>query len=119
MKDKHETINYLELPANNLSAVQNFFGEVFDWSFQSYGSDYLAFSDPTIEGGFYRSDLKATTANGSVLVVFYSDDLSATEHKIVAAGGTMIKPEFSFPGGSRFHFADPCGNEYAVWTKTD
>lgn len=119
MKDKHETINYLEFPARDIGAAKAFFGEVFQWEFQDYGPDYLAFSDPTIEGGFYRSELSARTQNGSALVVFYSDDLSSTQDRILAAGGRIVKPEFSFPGGSRFHFADPNGNEFAVWTKTE
>jgi len=117
--DKHETINYLELPAKSISAAQAFFGEVFQWSFEAYGPDYLAFSDSTIDGGFYQSELSATQANGSALVVFYSDNLAATQSKIVAAGGMIVTPEFSFPGGSRFHFSDPNGNEYAVWKKTE
>ncbi|NOX67700.1 MAG: VOC family protein [Gammaproteobacteria bacterium] len=115
--NEHEKINYLEFPSGNLQQTKRFFGEVFNWSFADYGPDYIAFSDEGLDGGFFKSDLRATTETGSVLVVFYSDDLEATQLKIENAGGKILKPIFSFPGGSRFHFSDPCGSEYAVWSE--
>lgn len=112
----HEKINYLELPARDIDKTKSFFSEVFGWSFADYGPDYIAFSNEGIDGGFYRSELSCSTANGSALVVFYSDELARTQSKIEAAGGSIIKPVFAFPGGRRFHFCDPSGNEYAVWS---
>jgi predicted enzyme related to lactoylglutathione lyase len=114
--NEHEKINYVELPSTDLAATKTFFSAAFGWSFVDYGPDYAAFSNEGIDGGFYRSDLVAATNNGSVLVVFYSNDLEATQAKIEAAGGSVIRPAFSFPGGRRFHFSDPNGNEYAVWS---
>jgi uncharacterized protein len=114
--DKHEKINYLELPAKDLTLAKEFFAKVFNWSFVDYGPDYVAFSDAGIDGGFYKSDKNISTENGSALIVFYSDDLEQTQSKIEEAKGTILKPVFSFPGGRRFHFADPNGNEYAVWS---
>lgn len=113
----HEKINYVELPARNLEAVKAFFTQVFNWSFTDYGPEYTAFSNAGLDGGFFKSDQAATTANGSALVVCYSDELEATQAKIEGAGGRIIKPIFAFPGGRRFHFADPNGNEWAVWTE--
>jgi predicted enzyme related to lactoylglutathione lyase len=115
----HEKINYVELPAKDLQATKTFFTEVFDWSFTDYGAEYIAFSNEGIDGGFYKSNLSATTSNGSVLVVFYSNNLKTTQSKIEKAGGSIIKPIFPFPGGSRFHFSDPSGNEFAVWSEKD
>jgi len=112
----HEKINYLEFPARDIEKIKTFFSTVFGWSFTDYGSEYTAFSNAGINGGFYKADLSAATGNGSVLVVFYSKDLEQTRTKIEAAGGLIIKPIFSFPGGRRFHFADTNGNEYAVWS---
>ena len=112
----HEKINYLEFPAKNIEAVKTFFNAVFGWSFTDYGPDYTAFSDEGIDGGFFRSAQTASTDNGGALVIFYSENLEKTEAKIKAADGTIVKPVFSFPGGWRFHFADPNGNEYAVWS---
>ncbi len=113
----HEKIDYLELPAKDMEATKGFFTRAFGWKFEDYGPDYCAFADQGVDGGFYRSEKSATTQQGSVLVVFYSRDLEKTEARIVAAGGTIIKAIFSFPGGRRFHFSDPNGNEYAVWSE--
>lgn len=114
--NEHEKINYVEFPAKDIDAAKSFFTTVFGWSFVDYGPEYTAFSNEGIDGGFFRSDLSACTENGSALIVFYSKDLEQTQAKIESAGGSILKPIFSFPGGRRFHFADPTGNEYAVWS---
>ena len=114
--NEHEKINYIEFPARDIKAAKDFFASVFGWSFVDYGPEYTAFSDAGIDGGFFKSDLSVSTENGSALIVFYSDNLEKTLSKIEAAGGTIIKPIFSFPGGRRFHFSDPNENEYAVWS---
>lgn len=111
-----ETINYLELPAIDIPATKAFFEEVFNWSFTDYGEEYTAFSEERLEGGFYQSDKKSSTENGAALIIFYSHDLDASEKKIRKAGGRIIKPIFSFPGGRRFHFTEPSGNELSVWS---
>lgn len=112
----HEKINYVEFPATDLAAVKAFFSQVFDWQFTDYGPEYSAFSNAGLDGGFFKASLASSTQTGAALIVFYSQDLAATEAKISAANGNIIKPIFSFPGGRRFHFTDPCGNEYAVWS---
>ena len=114
--DKHEKINYLEFPAKDIEATKSFFSTVFGWVFEDYGPEYTAFSNAGIDGGFFKSDLTASTEKGSALIVFYSKALEQTQTKIEQAGGTIIKSTFSFPGGRRFHFGDPNGNEYAVWS---
>ena len=113
---EHEKINYVEFPARNLSATKAFFQSVFGWSFVDYGPDYTAFSGQGLDGGFFKSDLAASTAMGSALIVFYSDRLEETQSKVEKAGGRIVKPIFSFPGGRRFHFTEPSGNEFAVWS---
>jgi len=112
---EHEKINYLEYAARDMDATKAFFTAVFGWEFEDYGPDYAAFSNQGTDGGFFRADLASSTQNGAALTVFYSDDLEATEQKIRSAGGEIIKPIFSFPGGRRFHFTEPSGNEFAVW----
>ena len=114
--NEHEKINYVELPSQDIESTKSFFVQVFNWSFQDYGPEYTAFSNQGVDGGFYKSDLKSSTENGAALLVFYSDDLESTQEKIAKANGTIIKPIFSFPGGRRFHFAEPGGNEFAVWS---
>lgn len=113
---KDEKINYLEFPAVDLDAAKAFFSTVFDWRFVDYGSEYAAFSNAGINGGFYLSDKNMSSDEGGALIVFYSQDLEAVQSRIQDAGGKIIKETFSFPGGRRFHFSDPNDNEFAVWS---
>ncbi|MFC3852036.1 VOC family protein [Salinispirillum marinum] len=111
-----EKINYIEIPASNLEGTKQFFADAFGWTFEDYGPDYAAIIDAGLDGGFFRSELVAHTATGSALVVLRSVDLEASLEKVQQAGGDILQPIFSFPGGRRFHFTDPSGNEYAVWS---
>ena len=111
-----EKINYLEIPARDLSATKSFFTAVFGWSFTDYGPEYTAFSDQGIDGGFFQSNNIMSTDSGSALIVFYSETLEHTQSRIEQANGKINKAIFSFPGGRRFHFTDPNGNEFAVWS---
>ena len=113
---EHEKINYVEFPSRDLEKTRQFFQTVFNWSFTDFGPEYCAFSSQGIDGGFYKADTCCSTDNGSALIVFYSKQLEATQEKIAQAGGHIVKAIFSFPGGRRFHFTDPNGNEYAVWS---
>lgn len=112
----HEKINYLEIPVSNLAASKAFFKDVFDWEFTDYGPEYSAFANAGIDGGFFISEHTMQTNIGSALIVIYSNNLENTQDKITDAGGTISKDTFDFPGGSRFHFNDPSGNEFAVWS---
>ena len=113
---KDQTIDYIELPARNFDEVEAFYSGAFGWTFTDYGPDYRAFADGRLDGGFYKSELASDTANGAALVVLYAEGLEATREKIIASGGTVSKEIFSFPGGRRFQFRDPHGNELAVWS---
>lgn len=113
---EHEKINYLEFPANDLVKTKAFFEKVFAWQFTDYGPDYCAFNKQGVEGGFYKSNLVSCSDNGAALTVFYSEGLEGTLEKVLTAGGVIVKPIFEFPGGRRFHFTEPSGNEFAVWS---
>jgi len=115
--NRHEKINYVEFPSKDLEITKTFFSAAFGWSFVDYGPEYVAFTNEGLDGGFFKSDLKSSSDNGSALIVLYSNELETTLAKIEKAGGAIIKPIFSFPGGRRFHFIDPNGNEYAVWSE--
>jgi len=117
--NEHEKINYVEFPSNNLDATKTFFNKAFGWSFQDFGPEYTAFSNAGLDGGFFKSELTSSTANGSALIVLYSRQLEDTLAKVVDAGGLIVKDIFSFPGGRRFHFTEPSGNEFAVWSDKD
>ncbi|MCF6193359.1 MAG: VOC family protein, partial [Kangiellaceae bacterium] len=90
--------------------------KVFGWKFQDYGPEYCSFFESGMDGGFFKSDQVSYANEGSVLVVLYSDDLERTQKTVVSAGGRIKKRTFEFPGGKRFHFSDPNGNEFAVWS---
>ena len=115
--DRETTINYIEIPATDLAGTKAFFSELFGWEFQDYGPDYCSFNDGRLDGGFYASDNSASTESGSVLIVFYRDDLEKAVIDVEAAGGQIVKSIFPFPGGRRFHFTDPSGNEFAIWSE--
>ncbi len=112
----NDKINYVEFPARDIEATKTFFTAVFGWSFNDYGPEYTSFSDQGINGGFYRSDSASSTETGGALIVLYSDTLEDVQERVERAGGSILKPIFSFPGGRRFHFAEPSGNELAVWS---
>lgn len=114
--NRHEKINYLEFPAKNIPATKTFFEAAFGWKFEDFGPDYTAFSNQGLDGGFFKSARASTTDNGAALTVFYSNNLTETQRKVEHAGGIIIQAIFDFPGGRRFHFTEPNGNEFAVWS---
>lgn len=114
--ERQDRINYVEFPAKDIEAAKIFFSKVFGWSFVDYGSEYSAFKNAGIDGGFFKSKLVVKANKGSALIVLYSKDLEATKNSIIENGGSISHPVFPFPGGQRFHFNDPNGNEYAVWS---
>jgi len=118
MGNRKPLLNYIEFAAKDLRATQLFFEQVFQWQFTAYGDDYIAFSAESagLDGGFYRADQCAKQDQGSALMVLISDDLDKAQADIVEAGGKIIVPTFEFPGGKRFHFTEPSGNELAVWS---
>lgn len=106
-------LDYVELPGGSLPETKRFYGEAFGWSFTDYGPDYAAFSEG-LDGGF-----QADAAEGAIkpVVVLYAHDLEAMRDRVTAAGGIIVRPIFTFPGGRRFHFTDPVGSELAVWSE--
>ncbi len=105
-------LDYLELPSSGIPATRTFYEAAFGWVFQDYGPSYAAF-DEGLNGGF-DADSDGLQAP---LPVLYAQDLDAMLARVEAAGGTIVKPVFDFPGGRRFHFRDPSGNELAVWSE--
>lgn len=114
--NEHEKLNYVEFSSPDLHATKAFFEQAFGWSFTDYGPEYTAFSGQGLDGGFFRADRYSSTANGAALLVFYSHDLEHTLARVSEAGGNIVRPIFHFPGGRRFHFTEPGGNELAVWS---
>jgi predicted enzyme related to lactoylglutathione lyase len=107
-------LDYLEFATRDVAAVNKFYTAAFGWTFTDYGPDYTAFTDGRLSGGFFADPTAPNRMNP--LAVLFAADLASAEQRIVAAGGTITKPAFEFPGGRRFHFTDPTGLQLAVWS---
>jgi len=114
--NEHEKINYVEYPAKDIAATKLFFEVAFCWSFEDFGPEYTAFNGEGLDGGFFKSDQSSSTDTGAALIVFYSNNLEETLTKVQHADGIIVKEIYPFPGGRRFHFKEPSGNEFAVWS---
>jgi len=111
--DHDRQIDYVEFGATDIGRTKQFYQQAFGWRFEDYGPDYTGFQDGRLAGGFQKV---AAVAAGGPLVVIYAAQLEQLEGKVQAAGGKIVRAIFSFPGGRRFHFVDPNGNELAVWS---
>ena len=112
--EQDRRIDYVEFLATDLDETKKFYTGVFGWQFTDYGPDYTSFHDGRLGGGFATAP-KVTA--GGPLVVLYATNLGDIETRIKEHGGRIVKETFDFPGGRRFHFADPAGNELAVWSE--
>jgi D-aminopeptidase len=113
-QEEHDKrVDYVELSVTDMKAAKAFYSAVFGWKMQDWGPDYASFEDGRLAGGFRLVD---EVHRGGPLVIIYAVDLEAVEASIRAHGGVIVQEIFSFPGGRRFHFTDPSGNELAVWS---
>ncbi|MEQ9104328.1 MAG: hypothetical protein RIE53_06480 [Rhodothermales bacterium] len=132
-------INYVEFESSDFSRTMTFYEAACGWTFQQWGDEYISFSGAGVEGGFRKTGPSGkpedredaagpeeatgsgvdsgSAGRGGALVILHADNLEAAEATIRKAGGTITVPIFSFPGGRRFHFTDPAGNELAVWAE--
>ncbi|MDQ0474287.1 VOC family protein [Labrys wisconsinensis] len=105
-------IDYIEFSVADIARAKAFYGRAFGWSFTDYGPDYCEFGDGRLSGGLTLGPARP----GGPLVIIYADDLALAQRRVEEAGGRIVRPIFAFPGGRRFHFADPDGTELAVWS---
>jgi len=111
--EQDRRMDYIEFRTTDIDETKRFYSEVFGWEFTDYGPEYTSFSDGRLAGGF--SAAPEVTAGGP-LVVIYSTRLPEIEARVRDKGGQIVREIFDFPGGRRFHFTDPSGNELAVWS---
>ncbi len=109
-----QRIDYIEFNVADLARARGFYAAAFGWTMTDYGPDYCGFADGRLEGGLTT---QGALRPGGPLVILYADNLAATQARIEAAGGQIVKPMFAFPGGQRFHFVDLDGYELAVWSQ--
>lgn len=110
-------IDYIEIPVTDLDKSREFFGQLFGWEFQEWGPDYYSFNDGRLDGGLRRSEEPAPASG--VLLVFYTEDIDRDYARVKQLGATISQEVIEFPGGKRFHFTDPVGTEFAMWTSTE
>lgn len=113
-KQHDRRVDYVEFASTDLEATKAFYSAVFGWRFTDWGPDYVSFEDGRLTGGFTTAESVET--GGGALVVIYAVDLESILAAVREQGGTIVREPFTFPGGRRFHFKDPAGNELAVWS---
>ena len=109
-----ERIDYVELPGGDLPRTKEFYTAAFGWGFTDYGPSYAAFDGAGLDGGLAAPD---TVSSPAPLVILKTDDLEDALARVEAAGGEITAAIYEFPGGRRFQFRDPAGNELAVWAE--
>jgi hypothetical protein len=107
-------IDYVEIPVTNLPKARAFLESMFGWQFQEWGDEYFSFSDGSLNGGLRKADEPAPATG--ILLILYSEDLERDVGRVKELGGTISQETFPFPGGRRFHFIDPVGTEFAIWS---
>jgi len=110
---KHHSINYIEFVAKDHPAIKDFYRKAFGWIFTDYGPEYAAFNDGALDGGFAKG---TPAGRAEPLVIIFTDTLEVSLETVTKFGGTIVKEIYSFPGGRRFHFKDPAGNQLAIWS---
>ena len=108
-------IDYIEFCVTDMAQAKRFYAEAFGWEFNDYGPSYAGIRKPGGEAGGLRLEPEVHT--GGPLVILYSADLERSLASVRAAGGRITMEPFGFPGGRRFQFQDPSGNELAVWAE--
>ena len=104
-------INFVELPANDLAAAKGFYSKVFGWSLTDFGPTYSCTMTGDVDIGLQGDSAEATANPLAVIAV---ENLEEALDAVLKAGGKITRPIFGFPGGRRFQFLDPNGNELAV-----
>jgi predicted enzyme related to lactoylglutathione lyase len=104
-------LSYLELPSTNVANLKDFYGSLFGWRFEDFGEDYATVHGAGLEAGFNGDPASKSKAP---LPMIETTEIEVMEAKVRDAGGTITMPTFAYPGGRRFHFVDPAGNELAV-----
>lgn len=110
-----DQIDYIEFPSTNRAVTSAFFQAAFGWGITSYGPDYDGINNAGIDGGIDQAAQKVA----ATMAVIRTGDLDDAERRVKAAGGTITRAQFDFPGGRRFHFREPGGNEMAVYVASE
>lgn len=116
----HHALDYIELTVTDMESTRKFYEAAFGWQFNDYGPEYSGIRSPHGDdapevGGLALGEVARA---GGPFVLLYSTDLDASVEAVTLAGGTVVNGPYEFPGGRRFHFTDPSGNELGVWSQS-
>lgn len=103
--------NYVELPVREIGPAKAFYEVAFGWSLADFGPTYASTISGDTDIGLQADAAEATAAPLAVIQVA---DIDTALVAVTQAGGEVVRPIFAFPGGKRFQFRDPAGNELAV-----
>jgi len=118
MANVENSINYIEFPMTDPASIKAFYNKAFGWEFTDWGLNYISFNGANVEGGFNREEGVRPEKPG-VLVILYANNLEEKLEDVRGANGKITQDIYSFPGGRRFHFQDPNGNELAIWSEKE
>jgi uncharacterized protein len=108
-------IDYFELPTSSTATSRGFFSAAFGWSFTEYGPGYSEFADAGLIGGLNAEDEGVAVP----FVGIRTDDIAAAVRAVEAAGGTITKSIYDYPGGQRFFFREPGGAVLMVYQPSE
>ncbi|MEU3017762.1 MULTISPECIES: VOC family protein [unclassified Nocardiopsis] len=114
-EQRHHVIDYVELPVTDLEEAKRFYAEAFGWTFNDYGPGYAGIRSPDGASEVGGLNPAGEVRGGGPFVLLYSEDLDRSIAAVEGAGGRVLQGPYAFPGGRRFHFADPSGNELGVF----
>jgi predicted enzyme related to lactoylglutathione lyase len=103
-------LNYVELQVPDVGAAKAFYERAFGWSLTDYGPGYAGGDAGGSELGLHGENAGKPPLPGIAV-----DDLEAALESVTSLGAEIVVPIFAFPGGRRFHFRDPGGNEIACY----
>lgn len=106
-----DQIDYIEFPSTDRAATSGFFKSAFGWGVTSYGPVYDGIEGAGVDGGVDEAPERVA----ATMAIVRTSDLDDAERRVRAAGGEITRAQFDFPGGRRFHFREPGGNELAVY----
>ena len=109
-------IDYFEIPVPSAAKTSAFFARAFGFGALAYGDDYIEVRDAGVLGGLNGD---AGDKSAAPLIGIRTDDIAAAEKAIIAAGGTITKPAYEYPGGKRLFFREPSGAELLVYQPND
>jgi predicted enzyme related to lactoylglutathione lyase len=104
-------ICFVELPVGSAGLTKSFYTDAFGFAMTDFGPTYSCTMTGDVDLGL-QADAKE--ASRAPLPVIQVESLEATEALVKRSGGFITRATFSFPGGKRFHFRDPAGNELAA-----